>query len=1693
MKNKNVYALIVLTLLCLNKVSFSQVIYQHNFGTATITAVNPYVVAPTTIDGNLSASQWSTSAVAGFTTFAGSAGQALSLTNSGGTPTYSLSYTVGANFNCDITAFSFWSKRSTTGAPNWTLSVNGSTTIGTGTTTTLTAGASTGTVPVANPTNSLSGTVNVVLKLAGGTGGSFRLDDFTLYGTVYSTVTCTPPTVQASSYSSTGINTNSATVSWTSGNGNNVIVVAHQAIPVNASPANGNAYTANSVFASGQQIGTGNFVVFNGVGNSVNVTGLTTGTDYYFSVYEYNSPSNCYLSPALTGSLITSVCLPPSVQASLFTSSSITNNSATVSWTSGNGGNAIVLAHQTATVNAVPVNGTAYTANSVFASGQQIGVGNYVVYNGAGNTVNVTGLNPGTDYHFSVFEYNTLTDCYLSPALTGSIITTNTTVVGANCLKIKSILVEACGAPESSNEMVYFQNGSNPLPINQISIAGAPTSGVYALNKWPNPANAWNGLVQNATTANNVAIINGTITACGHVLEPPQTAGIGVIPPFANVILVGSQGMSPLVNSFSNLTDTVYMIFQTFATTTGGHFVNYTAGPGTRGFVIIDNLHACTSNSVTYQPGQLSHLGNGDAVSFDNNNNITYFNSGCQAPYIPFSVGVSPNQTICYNSQAVVTATPSGVYSTVSWSGGTGVFSSPSSLTTSYTPGASETGTVQLLCTITRTCAANSFSASAAVALSITSLPLFSLAATNGYSLCPSASSVLSYSVTNAANAGVITPSWTSPAGSGTTYTVPAPTGAIPVTYTLDLTNTCGATQKTFTVYPLALPTVSLSAKTPTACVGSTLTLTAIGNTGNYSWNNPVSSSASVTITAGSTTSGIVTSTNSCGTVNDTYTLTVTQNPVLSVDNTNVNLCAGQSATVTATSSSGTYSWTPDAVNTNSIVVNAAGTHTVTTSNVCSSKSATVNVAVSAAATLSISSTSNAVCSGGQVTSTLSLNGSTGTYTWSNGANTPTIAISAPGVYNATVNAGFCGLANASFTVGTIVTPTISVASTSTLLCNGVSATLTASSNLNNYSWTGGSVNTNSIIVNATGLYTVGVSNACGSPSASINILADATPTLNLVSNTPTLCPSQSATLTVSGGIDGSYTWSNSASTSSVVIATAGNVSVTYFNVCGSDTKSFSITTIPNPTVTIATNSINACPGDLVNVIAASSEGNYAWTGSANTTATLTLSASSTISGTVTTTNVCNVNATATYTINVSPTPILTVDATSIGLCTGQSTVVTASSSTGTYTWMPGGINTNTLTINSTGNYTVYTSNVCERDSMVVNVTVSNSPTLTISSSTGSLCASGQTAILTAGGSSGSCDWSDGTIGSQSITVNGPGIYTATVTTASCGSATASFTVDAIPTPTISVTATSTLLCNGATATLTANTNMTNEAWSNGAFNTNTISINTAGIYTVGVFNSCGNPTATINIQTGVTPALNLTTSASTLCPNETATLTVTGGVQPYVWSNSTSTGSVVTTTGGMVSVTYSNVCGTDTKTLVVATSSVNAGIQANPGSGVKPLVVTFNNVSVGATSYVWNFGNGNSAVTSTVIAQTYTNTGSFYASIIATDGTCFDKDSVLITVLNEAPTLVIPNVFTPNNDSINDVFKVTGINIADFNCSIFDRWGLQMYSWSDIKGGWDGTAGGKSVPAGTYFYMINAKDIDGKEIKKQGYLQLFK
>lgn len=116
---------------------------------------------------------------------------------------------------------------------------------------------------------------------------------------------CVTPSINASKLRYKSSTPTSMDLLFDRGNGTGAIVLCRQAGPVNATPVSGTAYTANANFGSGSQIGTGNFVVHSTTLSGTvgfTVTGLTAGTKYYFSVFEYNDPGLCYTTSGLVDS-----------------------------------------------------------------------------------------------------------------------------------------------------------------------------------------------------------------------------------------------------------------------------------------------------------------------------------------------------------------------------------------------------------------------------------------------------------------------------------------------------------------------------------------------------------------------------------------------------------------------------------------------------------------------------------------------------------------------------------------------------------------------------------------------------------------------------------------------------------------------------------------------------------------------------------------------------------------------------------------------------------------------------------------------------------------------------------------------------------------------------------------------------------------------------------------------------------------------------------------------------------------------------------------------------------------------------------------------------------------------------------------------------------------------------------------------
>ena len=106
----------------------------------------------------------------------------------------------------------------------------------------------------------------------------------------------------------------------------------------------------------------------------------------------------------------------------------------------------------------------------------------------------------------------------------------------------------------------------------------------------------------------------------------------------------------------------------------------------------------------------------------------------------------------------------------------------------------------------------------------------------------------------------------------------------------------------------------------------------------------------------------------------------------------------------------------------------------------------------------------------------------------------------------------------------------------------------------------------------------------------------------------------------------------------------------------------------------------------------------------------------------------------------------------------------------------------------------------------------------------------------------------------------------------------------------------------------------------------------------------------------------------------------------------------------------------------------------------------------------------------------------------------CKGSDTILVKVI-EGITYYVPNAFTPNGDGLNDVFRAipSGITNTEF-FRIANRFGEIIYESSDpFNKGWNGTYKGYQQSAGTYIWLIKGKDIHGKIVEAKGTVQLIR
>ncbi|WP_077923503.1 SdrD B-like domain-containing protein [Spirosoma sp. 209] len=555
-------------------------------------------------------------------------------------------------------------------------------------------------------------------------------------------------------------------------------------------------------------------------------------------------------------------------------------------------------------------------------------------------------------------------------------------------------------------------------------------------------------------------------------------------------------------------------------------------------------------------------------------------------------------------------------------------------------------------------------------------------------------------------------------------------------------------------------------------------------------------------------------------------------------------------------------------------------------------------------------------------------------------------------------------------------------------------------------------------------------------------------PNLSAVASATAICVGGSTSLTATGCGTGTILWSTGSSAASITVSPTSTTAYSFTctsNTYGTCTASTSttITVNPNPVVTLSSTTV--CAGATASLTATPGYASYVFSpgltqvgGASGNTATLATSlsaAGSTTTYSVTAISTSGCSATASGAITVNPNPVITLSSTTV--CAGTTASLTATPGYASYVFSAGltqvgGASGNTATLatslSAANSSTVYSVTAISAEGCTAvgsgTVVVNSNPVITLSSTT--VCA-GTTASLTAtpgyasyvfsagltqvGGASGNT----ATLATSLSAANSSTVYSVTAISAEGCTAVGSGTVVVNSNPVITLS--STTVCAGTTASLTATPGYASYVFSPGltqvggaSGNTATLATslsaaNSSTVYSVTAISAegctaVGSGTVVVNAN----PVASITVSNATICSGQSSTLTASGGAT-YRWSTNEVTAAISVTSTGVYSVTVTNQAGCSDVTSATVT------VSASPQLTIDSATIcagTSTNLVVGGCeggSILWSTGDNTASLSiEPLVTTTYSATCTFSTG-------CSSTIATTITV-NNAPTFdVAPTV----------------------------------------------------------------------------------
>lgn len=712
-----------------------------------------------------------------------------------------------------------------------------------------------------------------------------------------------------------------------------------------------------------------------------------------------------------------------------------------------------------------------------------------------------------------------------------------------------------------------------------------------------------------------------------------------------------------------------------------------------------------------------------------------------------------------------------------------------------------------------------------------------------------------------------------------------------PGTYAVTISNPCFSVSDMVYVDILSPPVVTLP-NTQVMCLGDTLVLDANVPLATYLWQD-----GSTLSTFEATTPGwyAVTVTTSCGADQDSTEVTNFPTLVPPDLGPDLGICAGGQITLFANAGNGTYQWN-DLSTADTLLVTNPGVYSVTVQDQCASAADTVEITSSNVPPVVDLPSSMMLCQGQSVSIDANLTGVS--YLWSDGTTDPSLTVTIPGSYSLTVS-NSCGSDRDSVMImDGGPSPVIDLGSDIQLCPGDAQMIVPVFADVDNWLWQDGTTDS-TFLINTPGLYTVEVSNGCGSANDTVSAsLLPVTPPLSLGNDT-SLCSSETLLLEIN--IPGvSITWFDGSHSNQITVAGDGIYTAEIENTCGVSSDTLIVTPLPDiPLLNLGPDQF-LCVGEVLIFNPGIPDVQYLWQD--GTTAS---SYSTTQTGWVilTISNECGASTDSLLITESTDGPQLNLGPDVTG-CDG-STVTIQSGITGvTYTWQDGSTNP-FFQVTDDAELMLHIANACGMDDDTIVVHFITPPEPNLGPDT-VLCGNEILILTSNADQETSMTWQDGSHASVFI-VSTAGVYSLEHTNF-CGAKIDSVTVTYAVSPALFSLGPDVVLCPGESILLNAPVTMDQLLWQDGSDSAMITAANDQ-LYSLTIFNTCGSTYDEINVDIDSDiPVVPF--GAMMICPGDVLTLDASQLFDAqYSWNTGASVPSIDVVMPGEYMVTVMTPC----------------------------------------------------------------------------------------------------------------------------------------------------------------------------------------